>query len=249
MADFNILKTVFIQMNQKPAGWDNLTYGNPAVKNKDMVLGSSKLSKCGVDVEIVNLSKITDANILVGWLEDNSSIICYDDSYDFIEKVHIIDKKGADDNTITAAIQDPSHVRKASLTAADLTNKLGAKFQNHNYDKNAYIRLYFDTNDQFQYETAAFSSTDGKTYHSYPFFRSILVNNDVVTLADLQKCIFDFAEVTINLQTSAGQSPVLTVAFRVTFPNGISTTFYDYSQNPSPAIGLGPLFTSMKLII
>lgn len=225
MANFNILKTLFLRESAIDGTWSSTTYGT--ISNKDLVLGeidNPDLSKCVDKIVVVNLSPLTDRDHLLKWLKENGKRICYKDSYEFIERLHLINTQKLNDERI-----DFAAVSK-KMNIAQLLNEIQLPdFDSIDYE--SYIVVSF-LEGVFHIEVTNDTDTIKdltKASYSFPLFRSILYQNSVTKW---DECFIKFAEVAIELDD---KSIVNSVAFKVDFPNKTSA-YYDYSHNPAAGV-------------
>ena len=163
--------------------------------------------------EFIDVELFASAQTPLDWTEKNGKYICYNESKTTIEDVHLIDTNGEIDVEMEEIIRN-GNPDKISLKY--MIDTLKYIFDREDY--NNYMCLEIKNN---KLQVAQFQKYDkNKVCFSFPFFKSILINNDE---NDFDRCFFTFVEISIN--------GILTIAFKVEFSNN-KIKYYDYSQNP-----------------
>jgi len=153
------------------------------------------------------------------WVQKNKQYICYEESRYAIEDVHTVNPKDSENTTALIDDKFKESNNKERVSVADL-EKRGYNFDCTKYDQYMILEL-----DNSRLSDAKFGPYDPKKYcFSFPFFKSILENNNVISKEDREKCYFHFVHATINKK--------IVLAFFVDFGNGKEPKHYDYSQNP-----------------
>ncbi|TGD59514.1 hypothetical protein [Flavobacterium humi] len=162
---------------------------------------------------IIDLDKV---NVLnrdeVGkWLKKNTKFICYEESYQYIEKQHDIE--------ITPVLtQQISNLNKATITFKDLKTEI-SKISN-------FDTLYYDTYVQFSLESGKVKVTPfadfdyTKNLYSIPLLKSILYNNRTIS----DQSYLEFYDVS----TDSGKQIIV---FGIRDATNL-VLFYDISVNP-----------------
>lgn len=168
--------------------------------------------KC-TNYAVIDLHKIhsSDEQKVANWLQANNAYICFDDSYQFIEKAH----------KVNAAIQTSIDTKinandKLDIRLDNLINNI-TNFPTTEY--NAYLIFNRDNNNKITQTIGTYAS--GNKGFSVPFINSIIsVNN--ISSADYSKYTFTF--VLINNDTKVGLKITNTINHNV--------LYYDISTEP-----------------
>jgi hypothetical protein len=169
---------------------------------------------CTRDHLLLNLSDLRTAIEQSNWLQENSNFICFAKSYNYIENLHKIKN---DPTQLTFIDNKILSKDKISLSVTEMLALMtDFNLDSFNYEK----YLIFEIKSNALILTLSNSYDGTKDCYSFPFLRSILINNKET---DFDKCIFHFVETNINGKT---------IAMRVDFSNNKTQIHYDYSHNP-----------------
>ena len=148
------------------------------------------------------------------WLKLNSKHIDYNKSKSNIEQSHLLP------NNLFKKIDDEVQAGRFCKISAFEIKKLNLKcFESTSYED--YMLFELDNKNEISISYLA-DYDENKDCYSYPFFKSILDNNNI---SDLKNAVFTFVKSDIY---------GLTIAFKVDFLYGTSviTKYYDFSHNP-----------------
>lgn len=245
MNKFNIDKTLYLDAFDIADVDDWATKPYDTFTNEDFIVdGLPPKSLEGQTIIIVNLSPIENKETLLKWLRDNSKFMCMNECNPYLERLHLIDINGGNDELVRSASTSDSEL----MTGEELMIKLGISSfltkKNERYDK--YIILDF-TSGTLECSTSSIAEVilnEDISSYSLPFFQSLIECNNV---QDFKKCTFKFAYIDIIMNDGSTQK---TIAFMVRFDNN-KTAYYDYSHNPAAARSIPNLafnLESLKLI-
>lgn len=177
----------------------------------DLVL-TNREEKHTHDYFIVNLGKVSSfSNIIGKWLQDNTKLICYEESYKFIEGDHIIELSADDMDRLPLS-------NKRELSFKDLKLKIN-NFDVLFYENFIQFSLPNDVKDPIQ--VSVHSKFDqAKNLYSIPLFKSIAYNRK---LTDNATFIFYDGDDSPSEQL---------VVFGVRDSPASPIMFYDISVNP-----------------
>lgn len=166
------------------------------------------------------------------WLKAYSDIICYEDSYAIIEKLH--------------HMTEPIHIElfTNSLNSSReisiynfVTNHLRHDFSTYNYEKFIQIEL---TNNNLTVNLVDDLSNDPtikKTYYSFPFFRSLI---EIHRITDFSNTFFTFNEFQMD--------GTMTIGIKIANQTMRLEEYYDFSHTPPPRGGGVSIYPNQFLV-
>lgn len=172
------------------------------------------------DYYVVNLGLISsDQADIAKWLGTNAAKICYNDSYPYIRKSHILTNA-----PIIAGVEDEiKNIRDTKIPLDELVSKI-PNFNTVNYE--TYIRMEENTTThQYDFKPEQ-NFANGMYCYSVPLLKSIIKYHKIKP-ADFKNHILRFSKI----KDPAGSIYPI-IAFRFEGP-GVKE-YYDYSTNPNP---------------
>ena len=166
---------------------------------------------------------LTSTPILAKWLKKYSDYFCFEDSYKFIEELHIV-KDTSEISKINA-----SNNPKYRISLRQILDDL-AKF-----DYNKDIIKQLETMNYQSYVSVSISKQNLKILkvdnyfengncYSFPFIRSLLYNHKINN-TDVDKCFFNFFEFSTN-------QDLKTIGFSIDCVNKLTPNYFDFSNRP-----------------
>jgi hypothetical protein len=204
---------VWENQNSKYYFEDNSTAGDSCTDN--VVIDLNELS-------------MTDGKLVGKWLRDNSDYICFPDSYNYIEKAHVVSNPDFIRN-----IEVYTNRREISYKDLKSMTNISIKvfFPKEDFDSigyNGYLNFFtfFGGNPRFIFDI---NQIDEGSY-SIPFFRSIKnrIEKELNTTINEKDIKFTF------VSTKSSPEGKAVVAFKVDVTNGTKTfkEYYNFSTDP-----------------
>ena len=200
---------------------------NWETKNKSFIKVDQKVSNGNSFFEYtIDTWKFFPIQSCSKWIADNSNYLDFDKSSVNIESSHLVN-----DSKLIGVINKGILSNSITITAKELQELHSDCFVKVSY----YDYMLFELDNKTLKISKIADYDESKDCYSYPFFWSILKNNNIT---DLNSCVFTFSNVIINGPT---------LAFTVEFSKGTvrKTLHYDFSHNPPNGVSFS-LITILK---